>query len=741
MENYLDRLNNNQRKAVEKTEGPLLVLAGAGSGKTTVLASRVAYIMQNTYTQPWQILAITFTNKAALEMRDRIEKYVGGDVKEMWIGTFHSICVRILRTCIDRLGYTREFVIYDTADARTLVKDCVKELGLDDKEYPPRSVLSIISRTKNDMTSPDEFISQYGSHPRMKRVGRIFELYTEKLKKNNALDFDDLIMHTVNILKNEADIRDKYRDRFKYILVDEYQDTNNTQYELISLLVNDDKNICVVGDDDQSIYKFRGANINNILNFQKDYKGAERITLDENYRSTSTILDAANAVISNNTKRMGKNLRTSKDEGEKISVFTGFNEKSEAEFIAGSIRREYKTRKKFSDCAILYRTNAQSRAIEEALMYEAVPYKVLAGQRFYDRKEIKDIIAYLKLIYNPSDSVSLMRIINEPKRKIGAATIAKIEAHASEEQTSAYEILSASDKYDDLKSASVRLKQFADMIDNFRIKAYNEEMSVDKLVEYVINESGYMNMLRSEETTESKTRIDNVEEFINVAYEFTYNAEYNGKLDEFLEKVMIVSDIDEYDASEDSVVLMTIHSAKGLEFPVVFLSGMEEELFPGMKPDDEEEDLEEERRLCYVAITRAKEKLYMTRALSRFKFGQRLPSNESRFLREVPRDLTEDKSSVAVQAQTTLDRAGISIRPEPKIMQYVQKKEVTPAIDELDFRPGDRVRHRKFGDGTVVSSQTFGRDAIVIIDFDTAGNKRLMAAFAKLERIEKGDSK
>lgn len=741
MENYLDRLNVNQRKAVEKTEGPLLVLAGAGSGKTTVLASRVAYIMQNTYTQPWQVLAITFTNKAASEMRERIEKYVGEDVKEMWIGTFHSICVRILRTCIDRLGYTKEFVIYDTADARTLVKDCVKELGLDDKEYPPRSVLSIISRTKNDMMTPDEFISQYGSHPRMKRVGRIFELYTEKLKNNNALDFDDIIMHTVNILKNEADIRDKYRDKFRYILVDEYQDTNNTQYELISLLVNDDKNICVVGDDDQSIYKFRGANINNILNFQKDYKGSERITLDENYRSTSTILDAANAVISNNTKRMGKNLRTNKDEGEKISVYTGFNEKAEAEFIASSIRKEYKTRKNFSDCAILYRTNAQSRAIEEALMYEAVPYKVLAGQRFYDRKEIKDIIAYLKLIYNPSDSVSLMRIINEPKRKIGGATIAKVVAHAREEQISAYEVLFSADEYDDLKSASVRLKQFAQMIDNFRIKAYNEEMPVDKLVEYVINESGYMNMLRSEETTESKTRIENVEEFVNVAYDFTNNAEFNGKLDEFLEKIMLVSDIDDYDASEDSVVLMTIHSAKGLEFPVVFLSGMEEELFPGMKPNDEEEDLEEERRLCYVAITRAKEKLYMTRALSRFKFGQRLPSNESRFLSEVPRDLTEDKSSVAVQAQTTLDRAGISIRPEPKIMQYVQKKEVTPAIDELDFSPGDRVRHRKFGDGTVVSSQTFGRDAIVIIDFDTAGNKRLMAAFAKLERIEKGDSK
>ena len=740
MENYLDKLNPNQLKAVKQTEGPVLVLAGAGSGKTTVLASRVAYIMQSTYTMPWQILAITFTNKAANEMRERIEKYVGEDVRDMWIGTFHSICARILRTSIDRLGYMREFVIYDTADTRTLIKDCIKELGLDDREYPPRSVQNIISHAKNDMMTPDEFMSEYGSNPRMKRVAQIFDKYTQKLKNNNALDFDDIIMHTVSILKSEDDIRQKYVDKFKYILVDEYQDTNNTQYELISLLVNSDANVCVVGDDDQSIYKFRGANINNILDFQKDYNGAVRITIDENYRSTSTILDAANAVISNNKKRMGKNLWTNKDEGEKITVFTGHDEKEEAGFIAREIRRQYKERKRFGDCAVLYRTNAQSRALEEALMYEAVPYKVLSGQRFYDRKEIKDVIAYLKLIYNPSDSLSLARIINEPKRKIGAATIDKIIAHAMDKQTTAYKVLRSVEEYPDLKNAAVRLKQFFNLIEDFRAKAYNDKMPVGELVKFVIEESGYLEMLRNEETTEAKTRIENIEEFVNVAYEFQNNAEYEGKLDEFLEKVMLVSDIDGYDENEDSVVLMTVHSAKGLEFPVVFISGMEEELFPGLKSFDEEEELEEERRLCYVAITRAKEKLYMTRALSRFKFGQRLPSDESRFLREVPRELTEDASGGVMRTRNTLEDIGINIKPEPKMMRYEEKKEPAPAINEFDFQPGDRVRHRKFGDGTVVTSQAIGRDAIVVIDFDTAGNKRLMAAFAKLERITGGDA-
>ena len=741
MENYLDKLNPNQRRAVMTTEGAVLVLAGAGSGKTTMLASRVAYILENTFTNPWEILAITFTNKAANEMRERISRYVGGDIQSIWAGTFHSVCVRILRPCIDRIGYTSEFVIYDSDDSKTLIKECIKELGLDDKEYPPKSLLSIISRAKNDMTTPDEFMSEYGSHPRMKRVARVYEMYTNKLITNNALDFDDIILHTVKILKNEEDIREKYRNKFKYILVDEYQDTNNTQYELISLLVNDDVNICVVGDDDQSIYKFRGANINNILDFEKDYSGAVKITLDENYRSTSNILDAANAVIANNEKRMGKNLWTSKDAGEKITTYTGFTEKEEASFIARQIRREQANRGRFGDCAVLYRTNAQSRAIEEALMYEAIPYKVLAGQRFYDRKEIKDIVEYLKIIYNPCDSLSIRRIINEPKRKIGIATIDKMHHHEIDEGVKMYDILQTAEEYPDLKSAAVRLKAFFDLIEGFRVKAYNDKMPVDELVEYVLDKSGYMAMLKAEDTTETKTRIENIEEFINVAHEFAHNEENEGTLNEFLEKVMLVSDIDAYDSEEDCAVLMTVHSAKGLEFPVVFIAGMEENLFPSQRSLEDDDDIEEERRLCYVAITRAKEKLYMTRALSRMRYGQRLPSDESRFLREVPYEYTEDASTGAMRARNAIEKAAINIRPESEYIRAKQKAEPTPAVSEFDFLPGDRVLHRKFGEGTVISSQAFGRDAIVVIDFDIAGNKRLMAAFAKLERIERGDGK
>ena len=735
MENFLDRLNPNQRKAATTTDGAVLVLAGAGSGKTTTLASRIAYILQNTPTRPWQILAITFTNKAAQEMRDRIEKYVGDDVKDMWIGTFHSVCVRILHTSIDRLGYSPQFVIYDSSDSKTLIKECIRELGLDEKEYAPKSVLSIISRAKNDMTDPDAFMSEYGSHPRMKRVAQIYTKYTDKLKSNNALDFDDLIMLTVEILKTQPDIREKYRDKFNYILVDEYQDTNNTQYELISLLVNESSNICVVGDDDQSIYKFRGANVNNILNFQKDYSNAVRITLDENYRSTSNILDAANAVIANNKKRMGKSLWTSKDAGEKIVVYTGESEREEAAFIARQIRKERADKGHFKDCAILYRTNAQSRAIEEALMYEAIPYKVLAGQRFYDRKEIKDIIAYLKIIYNPDDSISICRIINEPKRKIGAATISKLQHYEEVEGTSIYDILRNIESYPDLKSASVRLREFENLIERFRVKAYNDKMPVDELVSYVLDKSGYMAMLKAEDTTESKTRIENINEFISAAYEFAHNADNGGTLNEFLEKVMLVSDIDSYDSDEDCTVLMTVHSAKGLEFPVVFLAGMEEDLFPSIRSAEDEDDIEEERRLCYVAITRAKEKLYMTRALSRFKYGQRVPTLQSRFLLEVPREYINDESSFITKTRDKLEDLGVSVLPEHKIIENRMNTKPDAAINEFDFKPGDRIRHKKFGDGTVVSSQPFGKDAIVVIDFDSVGNKRLMAAFAKLERI------
>ena len=736
MGNYLDRLNTNQKRAVMTTEGPLLVLAGAGSGKTTVLASRVAYILENGQTQPWQILAITFTNKAANEMKDRIEKYVGENVKDMWIGTFHSICVRILRGTIDRLGYTSDFAIYDSSDAKTLVKECIRELGFDEKEYPPKSIVSIISRAKNEMVMPEDFTSVFGNDFRMRKVSEIYDLYTKKLKLNNALDFDDLITKTVIVLKENEDLKEHYRRKFKYILIDEYQDTNNTQYELISLLANENSNVCVVGDDDQSIYKFRGANIDNILNFEKDYEGAVKITLDENYRSTSNILNTANAVIANNKKRMGKNLRTSKGDGEKITMYTGSSEKEEASFIAKEIQRIYKERNSYADCAVLYRTNAQSRAIEEAMMYEAVPYKVLAGQRFYDRKEIKDVMAYLKAVYNPSDSVSLKRIINEPKRKIGTATLEKINRHEIEEKRTFYDIISNIDLYDDLKSAAVRIKPFVKLISDLRVLA--NELPVDKFLDRVLADSGYIAMLENDKSVESQTRLENVEEFKNVAREFVTNPETSGKLSEFIEKISLVSDIDGYDETDDCAVMMTIHSAKGLEFPVVFIAGLEEELFPSMRSYDDEEDIEEERRLCYVAITRAKEKLYMSRALNRFKYGASIPCEESRFMREVPIEYAEDASGTMMRARNTLERNNIvSVTPEFKMMKHstASKEKHQPAMDAYDYRAGDRVRHRKFGDGTVVSSQAFGNDAIVVIDFDTVGTKRLMAAFAKLTRI------
>ena len=738
MENYFDRLNPNQKEAVITTEGPVLVLAGAGSGKTTVLASRIAYILQNNLAKPWNILAITFTNKAAQEMRSRIERYAGDDVKSMWIGTFHSICSRILRKSISEIDYTGDFVIYDTADSRTVMKECMKELNIDEKAYPPRSVLSVISNAKNDMISCGEFYNEFASNPRMRTVAKLYELYQKKLKQNNALDFDDMIILTVRVLSESDAVREAYQEQFKYILVDEYQDTNNSQYELIRLLVGERENICVVGDDDQSIYKFRGANIENILNFQKDYKGAKKITLDENYRSTSIILNTANAVISNNSKRMGKNLWTGKGNGNKVSMFTGFNEKSEAEYIAREVQKHIKNGGKFSDCAVLYRTNAQSRAIEEAFMPEAIPYKVIAGQRFYDRKEIKDIIAYLRVIYNPDDSVSIERIINEPKRKIGAATIDKIHKHMIEDERSMYGVLLNIGQYDDLKGSAERTGGFINLIEELRGIA--TEKAVDAVVNAVFSKSGYMAMLEAENTVEAQTRIDNLYEFLSVAREFVSSVETDGSLGQFIENVTLVSDIDDYDSADDSVVLMTVHSAKGLEFPVVFLSGMEEGLFPSSKVAGDKEEIEEERRLCYVAITRAKEKLHMTRALSRFKYGQRLPFEESRFWREVPGEYTEDASGLVMQGRNKLDEMGVvSIMPEKQRMPEYKRQTPPPAVDVYDFKPGDRVRHRKFGDGTVISSQSFGKDAIMVIDFDQAGNKRLMAAFAKLERIGRGD--
>ncbi len=732
MENYLKKLNDKQLEAVTTIDGPLLVLAGAGSGKTTVLANRVAYILQNTFARPWNILAITFTNKAAREMRERIEKIIGSEAKSMWIGTFHSICIRILRTCIDREGYEKDFVIYDSADSRTLMKECEKELNIEEKTFPVRAVLSAVSNAKNNMIEPDAYTAVYGNDMRSRIIENLYSLYQKKLKRNSALDFDDIIMLTVKILKNNPDAAEKYQERFQYIHVDEYQDTNNTQYAMIGILAQGYGNICVVGDDDQSIYKFRGANVNNILDFESDYVGAKKVSLEQNYRSTSTILNAANKVIANNKKRMGKNLWTSKTDGEKIYAYTASTDRDEARFIAEQIERIYKETGNYRSCAILYRTNAQSRAIEEALMQNAIPYKVLAGLRFYDRKEIKDITAYLRVIYNPDDDVSLKRIINEPKRKIGNATIDRLQQHASERDTSCYRIIQSISAYPDLKAAAPRLTAFADIIK--RLRKLAGELTIDKFVKRVLLETGYQGMLESEGTIESQTRLENIEEFCNLVTQYYEDPETSGELGEFLESVTIVSDIDAYDETEDYVVMMTIHSAKGLEFPVVFLTGMEEGLFPSTRAFIDEEDMEEERRLCYVAITRAKERLYVTKAMSRFKFGRIEQSDASRFYDEIPSEYIEDMSPVRNRAKQSLEDFGFSLKKEP-VRRETQEPKDTPAMDMSHFAAGDRVRHRRFGEGTVVSAQAFGKDSIVLIDFDTAGTKRLMAAFAKLERI------
>lgn len=733
MESYLDKLNDKQLEAVTTIDGPVLVLAGAGSGKTTVLANRVAYILQHSDIQPWNILAITFTNKAANEMRERIEKIVGDYAKQMWIGTFHSVCVRILRKHITKVNYNSNFVIFDSADTKTLIKECEREIDADEKAYPVRAVMSEISKAKNDGIDENEYYRLYGNDAWRANIAKMYSLYQDKLLQNNAVDFDDLIRLTVKLLKENPEVAADYQKQFKYILVDEYQDTNDSQYELVRLLAKGYGNVCVVGDDDQSIYKFRGANINNILNFEKDFPDAKRVALERNYRSTANILNAANAVIANNRQRMGKNLWTDVGDGEIISAYTGMSDHDEAEYIAANIAKLVKNREGYNDFAILYRTNSQSRVLESALKKRNIPYKILSGLSFYDRKEIKDIMAYLRLIYNPDDDVSLRRIINEPKRKIGNATIEKAEVHSRELGVSLYEIVSHAELYSDLKSASIRLKAFADLIKEFRKLAY--VLPVDELVKRVIADTGYVAMLELENHVEAQKKIENLEELVNAAAEFVMDGETSGELGEFLQRSTLVTNSDEYDNSKGEVVLMTIHSAKGLEFPVVFLAGMEEGVFPSVR-SYEEENIEEERRLCYVAITRAKEKLYITKAMSRMKYGQVTPSMESRFFRELPEEYIKDESTVVMGMRNKLDKIGIEIIPEKKVNEHIYKKTAPKAIGQYDFRKGERVRHRKFGEGTVVSSQTFGNDAIVLVDFGDAGTKRLMAAFAKLEKID-----
>ena len=740
MSKILEKLNDSQREAVMATEGPVLVLAGAGSGKTTVLTSRIAYMIAEKNINPWNILAITFTNKAANEMKTRIERLLGDMSASIWAGTFHSVCVRILRTCIDLLGYSRDFVIYDTQDTRTLMKECIRELNLDEKNFPPRNVLSIISNAKNDLMDAPTFENVYQSDYRMSIISRIYFRYQTKLRKNNAVDFDDIILNTVKILSENPDVLQKYQERFKYILVDEYQDTNNSQYLLINLLSQKYRNLCVVGDDDQSIYKFRGANIGNILNFEDDYPDVRKITLDRNYRSTQNILDAANCVIANNKGRMGKNLWTDSGEGGKINVYTGTNEYDEANYIAREIKRYYEENGRFGDCAILFRTNAQSRVIEELMMRENIPYKVLSGLRFYDRKEIKDIIAYLRVMHNPDDDVSLARIINEPKRKIGNATLDRAREIALRNDTSLYDVVSHADDYPEFKTAIKKLLAFSELIQS--LKKLVDTIPLSELAERVMNDTGYMPALVLEDTTESKTRIDNLGEFMSVIAEYEKNPENDGSLAGFLEGITLVSDVDGYDELEDSVVLMTIHSAKGLEFPVVFLTGMEEGLFPGMRSMDSNDDIEEERRLCYVAITRAKNTLHITKAMRRTVHGQTMFERPSRFFEEIPDKYLKDRSKPFTKFVDQMEDGGVSTLDgfvSARGAMYKKKAETKKvsfsAAEFMSFNEGDRVEHRTFGQGTIVKATPVGNDSILEIDFDNAGYKRLMAAFAKVKKI------
>lgn len=738
MNNMLDKLNERQKEAVLATEGPVLVLAGAGSGKTTVLVNRIAYMISEKHIRPWNILAITFTNKAAREMKERIERLLGDTAKDMWIGTFHSVCVRILRSCIDLLGYSRDFVIYDTADTKTVMKECLRELDIDEKSFPVRNVLSIISNAKNDLMDAATFENVYKSDYRMSIIAKIYYRYQTKLRKNNAVDFDDIILNTVKILSENPDVLSKYQDKFQYILVDEYQDTNNSQYLLINLLAQTNRNLCVVGDDDQSIYKFRGANIGNILNFEDDYSDVQKITLDQNYRSTQNILDAANSVISNNKGRMGKSLWTSNGDGNKVFVYTGTNEYDEARYIARQIKKHFDEQGSFSDCAILYRTNAQSRVIEEMLMRESVPYKVLSGLRFYDRKEIKDIIAYLRVVYNPNDDVSLARIINEPKRKIGNATLEKARNIAREKETSLYDVISHADDYSEFKTAIKKLLSFSEIIKSL-IKL-KDTVTIEDLTGRILNDTGYMPALVMEDTTESKTRIENLGEFISVITEFEKNEETGNTLGEFLENISLVSDIDGYDENEDSAVLMTIHSAKGLEFPIVFLSGLEEGLFPGMRSMESDDDIEEERRLCYVAITRAKEQLYITKTISRTIHGKTMPTTASRFFKEIPVEYLEDKTTLQPKVAKVMQDLGVRNAAAPKKEVYMTKGfgssvKSSGSTDYSKFKAGDAVEHRTFGRGEILKATPCGNDCILEIQFESIGFKRLMAAFAKVKKI------
>ena len=766
MQNLIEGLNDKQKESVLATEGPCLVIAGAGSGKTKVLTHKIAYLLSEKNVKPWNILSITFTNKAANEMKQRVEKLVGEASQEMWLGTFHSICVRILRRFIDRIGFDTTFLIFDSTDQRTLVKECIKSIGLDDKLFTDRSVLSEISNGKNDMLEPKAYQVKYNGDFRKEKIGEVYELYQKKLKENNALDFDDIINYTIKILTENPDVLEYYTEKFKYVLVDEYQDTNKAQFMLVSILASKYGNITVVGDNDQGIYSFRGADITNILNFEKDFPGSKIVKLEQNYRCTGNILKAANAVIKNNENKYDKKLWTENEEGKLPCIYKAEDEYDEASYIVKQINmlkmEEYL---KLSDFVILYRMNSQSRAIEDIFRRENIPYKIIGGLKFYERKEIKDIIAYLRLIFNTSDNLSLKRIINEPKRGIGKTSLDNIQDISDKTGKSMYEIIKYAEQYE-LNRVKANSIQFVEVIEELR-KQVNQ-IPISELIKLTLNKTGYVKALENENTIEAESRIQNLEEFLTVAIEFEEQMAEN-TLAEFLESISLTSDIDNMEESEDTVTLMTLHSAKGLEFPVVFLVGMEEGIFPGYKSIGEIKELEEERRLFYVGITRAMQYLYLTCAKRRTIFGSTSYNQMSRFLKEIPKDLldgyeeidNEDNNSFkdsnygweygtnyAGKVKTykfdnvekipeVKEKVGaFQFRTAESFLNSLNKKASDRQVDITKYKEGQRIYHKKFGEGTINKIEQEGEDYKLDIQFDKVGHKRLMAKFAELEIIE-----
>ena len=779
MQNILEGLNNKQHEAVVNTEGPCLVIAGAGSGKTKVLTHKIAYLIGEKNIAPWSILAITFTNKAANEMKERITNLIEDMAQDMWMGTFHSICVRILRRNIDRIGFNSSFIIFDTSDQKTLVKQCMKDLQIDDKMFNDRAVITEISNVKNEMIEPDEYMAKSNGDFRKEKIGTVYELYQKRLKENNAIDFDDIINFTIKILKENPDVLEYYANKFHYILVDEYQDTNKSQFTLVTLLAKTHGNITAVGDNDQGIYSFRGADISNILNFEKDFPGTRIIKLEQNYRCTKNILKAANSVIKNNENKYDKKLWTENDTGNLPKVYSADNEYDEGSYIVEQIehlkREEYY---KYSDFAVLYRMNTQSRAIEDILRRENIPYKIVGGLKFYERKEIKDIIAYLRLVQNTADNLSLQRIINEPKRGIGKTSLDNVAKVANESGTSMYEVIKHAEQYG-LNRVYLKSREFIEVMESIISK--KEELPISKLIPLILKKTGYTKALENENTVEAENRLANLDEFLTVAIEFEEESADNG-LSEFLEGITLSSDLDNMEESEESVTLMTLHSAKGLEFPVVFLVGMEEGIFPGYKSISEEKELEEERRLCYVGITRARENLFLTCSKQRTVFGSTSCNPVSRFLKEIPQELLDgyedafDKTTsnvfedssygwtygnktrsrnngaiksykitesgetkVAASSVSGASRSstGFSFRTAESFLNSLGKKNqpTTNTTDLSKYEEGVRVYHKKFGEGTISGAEQEGDDLKVDIDFDKVGHKRLMARFANLEII------